>query len=205
MVLAAYNGGPGYLQRKINSVEGSYDFWQLYPHLRNETRNYIPTFIAVNYVMNYSEEHKIFPDSVKIYASHIDTFTIKKTVEINTIVNLLCVNKETINYLNPSYKDDVFPSNTVLTLPSEAVQDFLNNEEASYLFIEAVEVKDILIEEERIIYVAVNGDYLGRIAREFGVRVYELKKWNNLTDTKLDVGDKLIIYVKKTFPVIKKS
>ena len=56
LVLAAYNGGPGYLQRKINSV-GSYDFWQLYPHLRNETRNYIPTFIAVNYVMNYSEEH----------------------------------------------------------------------------------------------------------------------------------------------------
>ena len=196
LVLAAYNGGPGYLQRKINSV-GSYDFWQLYPHLRNETRNYIPTFIAVNYVMNYSEEHKIFPEPAKVYASQIDTFTIKKTVEINTIVNLLCVNKETINYLNPSYKDDFFPSNTVLNLPSEAVQDFLNNEEASYLFIQAVEVKDILIDEERIIYVAVNGDYLGRIAREFGVRVYELKKWNNLTDTKLDVGDKLIIYVKK--------
>ncbi len=196
LVLAAYNGGPGYLQRKINSV-GSYDFWQLYPHLRKETRNYIPTFIAVNYVMNYSEEHKIYPEPVEIYASQIDTLTIKTTVEINTIVNLLCVNKETINYLNPSCKDGVFPSNSNLTLPLEAVQDFLNNEEASYLFIEAVELKDILIDEERIVYVAVNGDYLGRIAKQFGVRVYEIKKWNNLTDTNLDIGDELIIYVKK--------
>lgn len=53
LVLAAYNGGPGYLQRKISDV-GSYNFWELYPHLRKETRNYIPKFIAVNYAMNYS-------------------------------------------------------------------------------------------------------------------------------------------------------
>ena len=56
LVLAAYNGGPGYLQRKINDI-GTCDFWDLYPHLRKETRNYIPTFIAVNYIMNYAEQH----------------------------------------------------------------------------------------------------------------------------------------------------
>ena len=58
LVLAAYNGGPGYLQSKINSV-GSYDFWKLHPYLRKETRNYVPTFIAVNYVMNYSHSKRI--------------------------------------------------------------------------------------------------------------------------------------------------
>ena len=50
LVLAAYNGGPGYIQRKINSV-GSYNFWDLYPYLR-KTRNYVPKFIAMNYVMS---------------------------------------------------------------------------------------------------------------------------------------------------------
>ena len=92
LVLAAYNGGPGYLQRKINSVE-SYNFWDLYPYLRRETRNYIPTFIAVNYVMNYFEEHGILPDKKLINIGNIDTINIKKQVNVATLSKILCVNK----------------------------------------------------------------------------------------------------------------
>lgn len=204
LVLAAYNGGPGYLQRKINDI-GTYDFWELYPHLRKETRNYIPTFIAVNYIMNYAEQHNIFAESINIKINKIDTLTIKKQVEINTIIEMLCVNKETINYLNPSYKKDVFPVNAILFLPSYAINDFLTNEQANYLFIDAVDSKEILINEDRIIYEVVKGDYLGRIAKEFRVRVFELKAWNNLTDTKLDPGEKLIVYVKKEQEGFKKK
>ena len=204
LVLAAYNGGPGYLQRKINDI-GTYDFWELYPHLRKETRNYIPTFIAVNYIMNYAEQHNIFAESINIKINKIDTLTIKKQVEINTIIEMLCVNKETINYLNPSYKKDVFPVNSILFLPSYAINDFLTNEQANYLFIDAVDSKEILINEDRIIYEVVKGDYLGRIAKEFRVRVFELKAWNNLTDTKLDPGEKLIVYVKKEQEGLKKK
>ncbi len=196
LVLAAYNGGPGYLQRKINSV-GSNNFWELHPHLRKETRNYVPTFIAVNYAMHYSEEHNINPDFPELNITNVDTLTIKKQVAISTLVKILCVSKQTINYLNPSYKKDVFPANSILILPSFSVNDFLNNEQANYSFIEAVDAKEILINEERIVYSIVEGDYLGRIAREFGVRVFELKKWNNLLDTDLDVGQKLVIYVRK--------
>ncbi|MBU45818.1 MAG: lytic transglycosylase [Flavobacteriales bacterium] len=204
LVLAAYNGGPGYLQRKINDI-GTYDFWELYPHLRKETRNYIPTFIAVNYIMNYAEQHNIFAESINIKINKIDTLKIKKQVEINTIIEMLCVNKETINYLNPSYKKDVFPVNSILFLPSYAINDFLTNEQANYLFIDAVDYKEILINEDRIIYEVVKGDYLGRIAKEFRVRVFELKVWNNLTDTKLDPGEKLIVYVKKEQEGLKKK
>ena len=52
LVLAAYNGGPGYIQRKIIDT-GINDYWQLQKHLRTETRNYIPKFIAINYLMNF--------------------------------------------------------------------------------------------------------------------------------------------------------
>ena len=45
LVLAAYNGGPGYIKRKINKT-GKQDFWSLRPYLRTETRNYVPTFIT---------------------------------------------------------------------------------------------------------------------------------------------------------------
>jgi len=204
LVLAAYNGGPGYLQRKINSV-GSYDFWELYPHLRKETRNYIPTFIAVNYVMNYVDEHGILAEFPDINIAKIDTIKIKKQVEIGTLSEMLCINKETISYLNPCYKKDIFPKNAILVLPSFAVNDFLANAQANYWFIDAVDAKEILIDEERVVYRVREGDYLGRIAKEYRVKIFELKEWNKLRNTDLDIGDKLVVYVKKNQDDVKQG
>ena len=195
LVLAAYNGGPGYLQRKIVSV-GSSDFWELYPHLRKETRNYVPTFIAVNYAMKYAAEHDITFVNSKINFKDIDTLILKKEVELKVLKELLCVNEQTINYLNPAYKKSIFPKGAVLTFPSNAVHDFKLNEVSNYVFIEAVDDREILIDEERIIYRVHNGDYLGRIAKAHNVHVFEIKEWNKLKSAKLDVGDKLVIYVK---------
>ncbi len=196
LVLAAYNGGPGYLQKKIASV-GTSDFWELYPHLRKETRNYVPTFIAVNYAMNYAIEHGISVEYPKIDLSDTDTITLKKQVEQKVLIELLCINSETINYLNPSYKKEVYPKGAVLVFPANSVSDFKLNETTNYAFIDAVDKKEILIDEERIIYRVHKGDYLGRIAKAHKVHVFEIKQWNNLKSTSLDIGDKLVIYVKK--------
>ena len=196
LVLAAYNGGPVYLQRKIVSV-GTSDFWELQPHLRKETRNYIPTFIAVNYAMNYASEHGIFPEEPNINLSKTDTITLKRQVELKALIQLLCISSETINYLNPSYKRELYPKGAILVFPASAVNDFKQNEIANYAFIEAVDKKEILIDEERIVYRVHNGDYLGRIAKAHKVQVFEIKEWNNLKSSSLDVGDKLVIYVKK--------
>ena len=204
LVLAAYNGGPGYLQRKINSV-GTYSFWDLYPHLRRETRNYIPTFIAVNYVMNFYDNHNILPAKNSVNVLSVDTLNIKKQVDVATLSKILCVNKETINYLNPAYKNDIFPKNAILILPDFAVVDFLDNAEANYFFIEAVDNKEILINEERIVYQVERGDYLGKIAINYGVQVFELKKWNNLRSTKLNIGQELVLYVKEDLDNNKKN
>ena len=92
LVLAAYNGGPGYLQRKINSV-GTYNFWDLHPHLRRETRNYIPTFIAVNYVMNFYDNHGVLPAKNSVNVLSVDTLNIKKQVDVATLSKILCVNE----------------------------------------------------------------------------------------------------------------
>jgi len=196
LVLAAYNGGPGYLQRKIASV-GSSDFWELYPHLRKETRNYVPTFIAVNYAMQYAAEHDIAFVNPKINFEDIDTLILKKEVELKVLTELLCVNEQTINYLNPAYKKSIFPKGAVLIFPSNSVHDFKLNETTNYTFIDAVVNKEILIDEERIVYRVDRGDYLGRIAKAHNVHVFEIKEWNKLKSTKLDIGDKLVIYVKK--------
>ena len=196
LVLAAYNGGPGYLQRKINSV-GSNNFWDLYPHLRRETRNYVPTFIAMNYAMNYAGEHGIITVPSKITLTDTDTLVLKHQVETQVLAEMLCLDDEIIQFFNPAYKKNLFPKSAVLVLPEFAITDFKNNEMSNYNFIDAVENKEILIDEERIVYRVHKGDYLGRIAESYGVHVFEIKEWNNLKSANLDSGDKLVIYVKK--------
>jgi membrane-bound lytic murein transglycosylase D len=184
---------------------GSSNFWELYPYLRRETRNYIPSFIAVNYAMNYANEHGIIIEKSKINFNKTDTIKLKKQVELKVLTELLCVNSETINYLNPSYKKDIFPKGAILIFPSNNVYDFKLNESVNYAFIDAVDKKEILIDEDRVIYRVHQGDYLGRIAKEHNVHIFEIKEWNNLQSSNLDVGDKLVIYVKKNQNKIKSA
>ena len=194
LVLAAYNGGPGYLQRKIVSA-GTNNFWELEDYLRRETRNYIPTFIAVNYAMNYSELHNIDIINPEIFFKNTDTIILREQVKLNVLNEMLCINVETLNYLNPSFKKQIYPAGSILRLPSAIANDFLLNEESNYEFIEMVDNKEILINEERIVYRVRKGDYLGKIAKEHQLHIFEIKEWNNLKTTNLDIGDKLVLFI----------
>ncbi len=196
LVLAAYNGGPGYIKGKIKS-SGTSDFWELYPYLRTETRNFIPKFIAVNYAMNYADEYEINTEPPAINLNETDTITLKNQTELKALTELLCVNSSTINYLNPSYVKEIYPKNAILVLPKDAVNDFKLNETANYIFIDAVEKKEILIDEDRIVYKVNKGDYLGKIAKSYNVYVSQIIEWNNLKSSDLYIGDKLVVYVKK--------
>ena len=52
LVLAAYNAGPQQVSKAIRRTGGERDYWKIYRYLPNETRGYVPAFIAANYVMN---------------------------------------------------------------------------------------------------------------------------------------------------------
>jgi membrane-bound lytic murein transglycosylase D len=151
----------------------------------------------MNYAMNYAGEHGIVTVPSKITLTDTDTLVLKHQVETQVLSEMLCLDDEIIQFLNPAYKKNLFPKSAVLVLPEFAITDFKNNEMSNYNFIDAVENKEILIDEERIVYRVHKGDYLGRIAESYGVHVFEIKEWNNLKSANLDIGDKLVIYVKK--------
>ena len=46
LVIAAYNCGPGNVNKAIRRSGGKQDYWAIYPFLPRETRGYVPTFIA---------------------------------------------------------------------------------------------------------------------------------------------------------------
>lgn len=52
LVVAAYNGGPGNVQKAIRKSGGSRDFWTLQYHLPNESMNHVKKFIATHYIFD---------------------------------------------------------------------------------------------------------------------------------------------------------
>lgn len=196
LVLAAYNGGPGYIQRKILDTEIN-GYWNLQQHLRTETRNYVPKFIAINYLMNYYQEHNITKDEVKITFHEIDSIKLKNQVDLKSLTSVTCTSSEVIEYLNPSYKRNIFPESAVILLPKETINDFLLNEESNYKTIYLINEKQILVDEDRILYKVQKGDYLGKIANKYNVNIYNLKKWNKLKSAKIKEGDQMVIFVEK--------
>ena len=61
LVIAAYNCGPGTINKAIRRSGGKTDHWEIYNYLPKETRGYVPAFIAANYVMTYYCKHNICP------------------------------------------------------------------------------------------------------------------------------------------------
>ena len=51
--------------------------------------------------------------------------------------------------------------------------------------------------DKRIRYKVRSGDYLGKIANKFGVRVSNIKRWNGLKSSNLKIGQRLYIYPKR--------
>ena len=194
LVLAAYNGGPGYLRRLIAKKEIN-NYWGLRPYLRKETQGYVPKFIAMTYVMTYYKEHNIEVYNSNLNIEEIDTISFRKQATYNLISEMFCVSIETLNYLNPSFKKELLPAEEVISLPKEIIMDVVRNEDYFYEYLEKVNNKEILVNETRLTYVVQKGDYLGKIAKHYGLSVSNIKDWNKMHSDNLSIGDKLILYI----------
>jgi membrane-bound lytic murein transglycosylase D len=114
------------------------------------------------------------------------------------------VDMEELQFLNPAYRLDIIPKiegkTYFLRLPREAVGIFTANEEQIYAYATAEFNKrekplpQLINDDTKITYRVRSGDYLGKIARKYGVRVSQLKQWNGLRSNDLRIGQRLTIY-----------
>ncbi len=65
LVIAAYNCGPGNVNKAIRRSGNKKDYWEIYYRLPRETRGYIPQYVAAAYAVNYYPEHNIQPLAAK--------------------------------------------------------------------------------------------------------------------------------------------
>ena len=111
LVIAAYNCGPGNINKAIHRAGGEKDYWKLYPYLPAETRGYVPAFIAANYVMNYYCEHNICPMTSKL-PEQTDTVVVNNDVHLKQIAEVMNLDLEMLRALNPEFRHDIVPGKT---------------------------------------------------------------------------------------------
>lgn len=131
LAIAAYNSGPSAVNKAIrrSGVEPSKaDFWIIYPYLPEETRGYVPMFIAANYVMTYYPKHNISP-VLPTKPLVTDTVGVSDRVHFNQISEVLGIPLDELRILNPQYREDIVPGSGdrvyMLTLPSKQVHAYL--------------------------------------------------------------------------------
>ena len=207
LALAAYNSGPGNVTKAIRRSGGYTNYWNIRPHLPRETAGYLPAFLATMYIFEYAKEHGFQPNKTEIAYFETDTIHVKQMITLDQVSELTGINIEELQFLNPSYKLDIIPfiknENYTLRLPREHIGGFVNNEEKIYAYVKAEFDKrekplpKFLKTESRIRYRVRSGDYLGRIARRYGVRVSQIKRWNGLRNNNIRIGQRLSIYPTK--------
>ena len=215
LVIAAYNCGPGTINKAIRRAGGETDYWKIYNLLPKETRGYVPAFIAANYVMTYYCDHNICPMETNIPAS-TDTVQVTKNLHFEQIAELCNVPLEEVKSLNPQYKKQVIPGTTkpcTLRLPQGAISTFIDKQDTIYahradeLFRnrKTVAVKEVTPTTRRqtsavagkgklTYYKIKSGDTLSSIAEKLGVRVKDIQQWNGMSNTRIAAGKQLKIY-----------
>ena len=215
LVIAAYNCGPGTINKAIRRANGKTDYWEIYNFLPKETRGYVPAFIAANYVMTYYCDHNICPMETNIPAS-TDTIQVNKKLHFEQIADICGVSLEQIKSLNPQYKKQIIPGTTkpcTLRLPQGAISAFIDKQDTIYahradeLFRnrKTVAVKEITPATRRqtsaiagkgklTYYKIKSGDTLSSIAEKLGVRVRDIQQWNGMSNTRISAGKQLKIY-----------
>ncbi|WP_417236832.1 LysM peptidoglycan-binding domain-containing protein [Bizionia paragorgiae] len=204
LALAAYNSGPGNVNKAIRRSGGSRNYWNIRPNLPRETAGYVPAFLATMYIFEYAEEHGFVKHKPQFNYVETDTIRVKKTITLGQVSEYTGVDMATLQFLNPAYKLDVIPyikgKNYTLRLPREYVGTFVNNEDKIYQFVQKEldarekPLPQLVEVDTKTRYKVRSGDYLGKIARKFGVRVSQIKQWNGLRSNNLKVGQRLTIY-----------
>ena len=216
LVIAAYNCGPGNVNKAIRRAGGKRDYWDIYYFLPRETRGYVPAFIAANYAMNYAAEHRITPVQLTLPKT-TDTIVVNGRMHLQQVAEVLEIPVQQLRDLNPQYKHDLLPSTTsnIIRLPFEHVGAFIDRETEirtykDSLFLspqrirEPLKHKDVAFADaipgsgNAIKYKVRQGDVLGSIASRYKVTVKQLKMWNGISGHMIRVGQTLLIYSGKS-------
>lgn len=217
LALAAYNAGPGNVNKAIRRSGDKKTYWEVRPYLPRETQGYVPNFIAVSYLMTYHKEHHLLPAVINVHNISIDTMCFKSAMHMGTISKVVDWSLEDIKSFNPIFKTTFIPKSTppyCITGPHEKInlvvglEDSLLALENSIYGTNEVQIKKIFVRDTltgdsiqktlNIYYHKVQtGEILKKVAAHYSVTPEQIMSWNGLKTTNIYIGQHLRIETEK--------
>ncbi len=220
LAIAAYNCGPGRINEAVQQA-GKSDYWQAAPFMPKETRNYVPAFIGVAYAMNYYHLHNIYPEHPEYDLQIVDKIRVFEQVTFSRISQITGITEEAIRFMNPALNQNYVPESSkgyIVSLPLTVMAEFRAavSKTAPVVF----DMPELMTYEEKVttnvpnsvtksptpkaptppapeknetIYRVQRGDNLGKIAQEYNCSVNDLRNWNNIKGSLLQVGQQLVV------------
>ncbi len=209
LAIAAYNCGPGNVNKAIRKAGGSNNFWKIRPYLPRETQKYVPRFMAMCYLMEFGEEHGAEKHELNYSFWETDTVMVKKKTRFDQIAAVTSITEEDLRMLNPQFKIGVIPAfstGIALVLPIQQIPEFLAKQDdilaykpsKEHAYVKSTAVYNERNDGKRIKYTVRSGDVLGTIAEKHGVSVSQIKRWNGIRGTRIKAGQKLTLYVSES-------
>ncbi|MFN8240829.1 MAG: transglycosylase SLT domain-containing protein [Bacteroidales bacterium] len=212
LVIAAYNCGPGTVDKAIRRSGNRKDYWEIYYRLPRETRGYIPAYVAATYILNNYPSHNIQPLPLDFPVT-TDTIVVNKDIHLSQISEVMNIPLGELRALNPQYRTGLIPGNTrpqSLTLPMSHLTNFidLNDTIRKYKADVYLNKTNITVNpakstylppdikgKTKIYYTVKEGDNLGFISEWYRVGLTDLRYWNDIYSNTIRVGQKLAIFV----------
>ncbi|HRO39021.1 MAG TPA: LysM peptidoglycan-binding domain-containing protein [Flavobacteriales bacterium] len=209
LALAAYNCGPGNVNKAVRRAGGTLDYWKVYDFLPRETRGYVPAFIAVNYIFNHAAEHNIFPVIPNYCAYEVDTVHVRYPLVLDTLAAIIGAPAQELRDLNPVFKLGVVPEMkwpATVYLPVQYVAAFIQGEDSisrSYqpdltapapATASARAPQATQAPSGRSFHVVRKGESLGLIAQRNRVSVHDLRRWNQIHGDRIHIGQRLVLH-----------
>lgn len=211
LALAAYNSGAGRVNSAIKRAH-SRDFWSIQRYLPQETRNYVPAFIAATYICNYYASHGLIPNEPD-YDEQLTTYIkVYEGMSFRDIADATGIDYQVVKTLNPGFRRDYVPPTNAghfVILPERVMPAFLR-------YLNSLGSRTYTLEDNNSEYAnsdlgdgrywqsLVNiqqPDHIDNIAQKVGCNADHLKAWNKLTSNYVYSGQSIKIlhpvYVQK--------
>jgi membrane-bound lytic murein transglycosylase D len=187
LALAAYNAGEGRIQRALKRT-GAEDYWSLLNtrQIRNETKEYVPRYIAATMIANAPEDYGFY-NLVYHEPLEYDKVSISSPVDVDVIARCAEVTVEDIRRLNPELRRWSTPPNVqsyTIRIPQGSTEVFVEN------------LEKIPVEERFSVdtYKVKKGDNLRKIAKKTGIPVNVILAMNSMAGIeRLEIGEDIKI------------
>lgn len=215
LAIAAYNCGPGNVNKAIARAGGEKNFWKMQHFLPAETRGYVPAFLGAMYVFMHYKDFELKPVMPKYICHPTDTVMVYKKVGLSHIASNIGIDVTELEFLNPSLKKNIVPvtaSGYALKLPVSKIATYVALEDSIFKNMPDPE-QELLARSQitaqlntissgtsgksKLYYTVKAGDNLGYISEWYDCTVQQIRNWNGIAGNTIRAGQKLAIYVPK--------